>query len=353
MTTGLEWDNWHWRTAAGSLLTRHTSALALDLRHGHDLDTVVALNDPRWPDALALATRQQLEDCVLGAERAIVLRVEERPFEAMLGAIAPGFTVDTLRRYPALVSPELLHHMRQRAALSLVAQAGGWRNISPADPAVPEVELIAALNRAEQAWVTTASTSSAGPARADLPAELFCDLAWSAAALIVQGLEVRMGATSARAARAVAVATGAVLARHDEGIGGFALAARAARLIGERSNSDFGRQALGSGRLLVFAALVAHRQGLTISAVLDGLLDGGMRARFALLRLGEADDEAVAAFLAHVAPLRRGGGERDDIALAVENYRDFTSADAMEWLSRQTVPAPLAQRLALLDRPGP
>ncbi len=354
---GLDWNGWYWRNSAGSALARRTPALAADLRHGDDLAEIVTRDPPRWPDTLALETRRQLADCLMGVERAIGLLLTDRPFDALMGTMPPGFTMDALAQHPSLVSPDLLRHMRQRAALCIVSRAGRPSG-QPLPFGGPLAELLGALNTAELAWHPRGSAAGAGPARADLPAEPFCDLAWTAAALIVQAIERMVGATSPSAVHAVSRATQALIGRHDEGQGAFALASRAARLIDDKSVPQFARRALVEGRLLLFAALAARSPGLALPDTLDLIVDGTMRDRLALLRLTGADDEAVAAFFGHVVPLhpraaREDQGDEeaeDDIALPVELFRAYTLSDAQGWLARRVGPAALATRLWLLDR---
>ena len=212
----------------------------------------------------------------------------------------------------------------------------------------PFAQALAALALAEQRW--TGPMLFDAPLRPDLPAEIFCDLAWTVAALLIHGLERGQTPHDRDATPAIVQAVERIIARHDEGGGPFALARRCARTLSGPERQRVAPLALVERRLLLFCALVEGETALPIEAALGALIDGGDTARRAILRLMGLDEAIAVQLFEMLAPLT-GGAAGQDIALLqfVEEYRQTSPQAAETWLGRMRMPSALAAKLAIID----
>lgn len=328
-----------------------------DVRHGADLAQLVDAAPRRWSDALLAETRFHLAGMMNAVELGIGLHVADPRVEALIGAIGPGYCRHAIEREPSLISPDLLGHLRRRAAVAMLLRlddgAGGRAGLPAVGQAAMNeryAEAFMALVIAERRW--SAPMLLDAPMRPDLPAEPFHDLAWTVAALLVQACEQRAGAADPDILKAIVQATERLVARHDEGQGALSLARRCARSLTHETRLALAPAALVDARLLLFAALAEGEIGLPLEQLLDAMIDPADEPRHAVLRLMAIDDAVAFRTIALLAPLA-GIGAGGDAALAafVEAYRRFDAARAFAWLTRMSSPRALADKLALLDRP--
>ncbi|MBO9670571.1 MAG: hypothetical protein J7485_08650 [Sphingobium sp.] len=339
----------------GNAQARLARRLADELRHSADLALFADVAPTRWTDALLAETRFQLAGTMNAVEMAIRLEVSEGDIEVRLSGLPQPWCGPALERHVDLLTPELLAHYRLRGALSVVQR----ERADPSSPGHrdgliitagegPFSQALAALALAEQRW--TGPMLFDAPLRPDLPAEIFCDLAWTVAALLLTGLVRSQTPGDRDATPAIVQAVERIISRHDEGGGPFALAQRCARALSAPERQRIAPLALIERRLLLFCALVEGETALPIESVLDALIDGGDIARQSVLRL-MAQDEAVAVQLFEMLAPLTGGSAGQDVALMqfVEEYRATTHDDAEAWLGRMRTPSALAAKLSRID----
>jgi hypothetical protein len=339
----------------GIAQARLSRRLINELRHRADLALFADDAPPRWTDALLAETRFHLAGTMNAMEMAIRLDMTDRDLEARLGALGQPYCSLALERQVELLSPELLSHYRLRGALSVIMRERAGRSVGTMDSDLlstfgdgPFAQTLAALALAEQRWCGPLLLDV--PLRPDLPAEHFCDLAWTAAALLIRGVSEGSVADDRAAMHAIIQAVERLIARHDEGSGPFALAQRCARALSEEERMRLAPNALIERRLLFFCALVEAETALPIEEVLSAFIDGGDDARHAILRLLEIDEVVAVHVFEMLAPLT-GGSSEHDAALArfVEAYRQFGIGEAENWLTRMLVPPALVAKLTIID----
>jgi hypothetical protein len=326
-----------------------------DIRHSADLALFADVAPTRWTDALLAETRFHLAGTMNAVEMAIRLEVSEGDIEVRLSSLPQPWCGPALERQVDLLTPELLAHYRLRGALSVVQRArtdpaaSGMRDgLLVAGGEGPFSQALAALALAEQRW--SGPMLFDAPLRPDLPAEIFCDLAWTVAALLILGVSRGQAPADRDAMPAIVQAVERIIARHDEGGGPFALAQRCARALSGPERQRIAPLALAEHRLLLFCALVEGQTALQIEAVLESLVDGGSVARLAILRLMELDEAIAVQLFEMLAPLT-GGAVGQDIALMqfIEEYRQTSREAAEAWLGRMRMPSALAAKLAIID----
>ena len=338
-----------------SAQARLARRLTDEIRHSADLALFADAAPTRWTDALLAESRFHLAGTMNAVEMAIRLEVSEGDIEVRLAGLPQPWCGPALEHHVDLLTPELLAHYRLRGALSVVQRAR-------ADPIAPGLrdglivaggegpfsQALAALALAEQRW--TGPMLFDAPLRPDLPAEIFCDLAWTVAALLIIGLSRGRTAGERDAMPAIVQAVERIITRHDEGGGPFALAQRCARALSGPERQRIAPLALTERRLLLFCALVEGETALQIETVLASLIDGGSVARQAILRLMELDEALAVQLFEMLAPLA-GGAVGQDVALLqfVEEYRQTSREDAEAWLGRMRLPTALAAKLSIID----
>lgn len=336
---------------------RLSQRLLHDLRHSADLAHFVPDMARRWSDVLVAETRFQLCAMMNAIEVAIGLEIDHPPSDRAVNELGPGYCRQAVENALDLFPPELLAHIRLRAALARLARLDPVASPdmgSPADLDGEEegggyVQALTALTLAEQRWRAPMRLDSA--MRPDLPAEHFCDLAWSVAALLIHGCEAAAGRGDPALHSAIARATGTVIAHHDEGTGAFALAQRLARSLSSEQRLNLAPVALTDRRLLFFAALAQAETGVALETALSAMIEGPNLARCALMRLMAIEDAIVFQAGELLAPVDAELTDDEALAQLVEHYRTVDMADARAWLTRMSGPHALAAKLAMLDCP--
>jgi len=356
MTVGNDPDGERSHGGSGGASAYLARRLIADARHSADLAALMEGASRRWPGRLLAETRFHLAGMVNAIELAIAMAVTDPQVRAAVEALGPGYGRGAIEREPGLLSPELLAHLRGRATVAALLRSADVMRPRGNPPALAEIKLepphadaLAAVAMAEQGWCAPMLLDAA--MRPDLPAEPFHDLAWSVAALLVQGCEGTAQAAHPAVIKAIAQATESVVAHHDEGQGAIALARRFARDVPATARSALARAALVDARLLPFAALVECETGLPTEGVIEALLESEDTPRHALFRLMAIDDATAFRAAELLAPFT-GAVPGGDEALArfVESYRLFDGASAARWLAGAIKPRALADKLALIGR---
>jgi hypothetical protein len=360
MTVGKDPGDERSQGESGRAHARLTLRLMEDVRHDADLARLVEVAPRRWPDALLAETRFHLAGLINALELAIGLHVTDATIEAALGQLGAGYGRRAIEAEPGLLSPALLGHLRRRAAVAMLLRQNDSGRAFASLAVLGQgsandryVDALAALGIAERRW--SAPMLLDAPMRPDLPAEHFHDLAWTVAALLIRGAEQGTGRSDPAMVKGIAQATERLIARHDEGQGAVALAARCARSLPGELRFALAPAALIDARLLLFAALAESETGLPIDDGLDALIGARDEDRHCLLRLMRIDDAVAFRTAELLAPLAGGlgdAGDAGDAALAafVEAYRAVTPAQAQLWLARQSSPRALSEKLALLGQ---
>lgn len=328
--------------------------LIADARHSADLAALTEGASRRWPGRLLAETRFHLAAMVNAIELAIAVAIADPQVRAAVEALGPGYGRRAIEREPGLLSPDLLAHLRRRAAVAALLRQADVMRPRGAPPALaglaleqPQADALAALAMAEQGWCAPMLRDAA--MRPDLPAEPFHDLAWSVAALLVRGCE---RAADPAVAKAIAQATESVVAHHDEGQGAIALARRFVRAVPAAARPALAIAALADARLLPFAALAECETGLPVEPAIEALLDADDTPRHALFRLMAVDDATAFRAAELLAPFTGAAADGDEaLARFVESYRLYDRASATQWLAGETKPRALADKLALIGHP--
>ena len=326
------------------------------LRHAADLSALMDIGPRRWTDALLSETRAHLGGCLNAIELALSLQIGDSWLARPVEGLGPNFCRTAVEQSPAIVSPMLVGHLRHRAAAALVlriALGAPAEAIQTAPQAAAKTDqyledALAALRLSLDPWYDPHPADR--PMRADLSAEPFCDLVWTAAALLVDGLSARMGVDCTASSPILGRAAQAVIARHDEQNGPFARAGYVALMLRDDAEAD--RQAMQAAfehDLLLVAAIGAQRCGMGLDLALALLIDGGADARAAFARMLNLPVDAYTALLAGLAPVR---DDLPDSALPdlIDHYRQLTLDMAVLALARWCGPEPLVAKLARMDR---
>ncbi|MGK2909583.1 MAG: DUF2336 domain-containing protein [Sphingobium sp.] len=336
-------------TATGS------GPVGASVRHLIDLSRFFPQGADGWSDALTSETRRHLYGCLASIETAMIAESRGRADGRWLSALEGPMIWTAVQRHPHILSPELMTHLRLRAAVSLLGNQALRSDGGPAaqvaqgtaslidegDEAVAEAAV--ALMRAEARW-----SGAGGEIQADLPAEHYAELAWTGAAVLGTALYRAGLAKQNDAMTAMTHAAFALLARHDEEAGGCALAVRLARMLRDRGrHMELLGQALAERRYLLFAALAGEAADVEMEAVLDVLVHGSDQqlASFCKALGGTASDYRH--LLIDLAIVR---GERDDPALVrlAQGYDDLSDDDVAEQTKALRRPAALRAKLATI-----
>lgn len=330
--------------------------VAASIRHLLDLARFFPAAAAAWPDTLATETRRHVAGCLATMETALLLELAHTAAAPALPALPAPLLWPAIQNQSQLLSADLMAHMRLRAAVGLLGRqsmrTGGDDAAAPApepawtkgDAASGIADAAAAVALAEGRWAATGSEDAA--MRADLPAEHYSELLWTAAALIGAALARSALISAPTAIAAVAWAATELLARHDEENTAFGQAALLARLM--RGHADFASllsQAIGQRRYLLFAALAGEWADIGTEAALETLVQGPVERLAGLCHaLGGAPSD-FRHLLADLMPVR---GAIDDVTLVAlaDAYDRMTPAEADSELAILRQPAPLRAKLA-------
>lgn len=327
--------------------------IAGSLRHGDDINQILLSGSRRWTDALLSEARVHLFGCLNAVELALGVHMEGAWLARPVEALGPNYCRSAIERHPAVLSPLLVDHLRQRAAAALtvrmtlmpsvMGEEGGGTAPSISMPQAVS-DSITALRLAVDPWFNHHPIDL--PMRADLAAEPFCDLVWTATALLVEGLAARMGVDGATAAPILARAAQAIIARHDEHTGPFARAAYVAALV--RNDEDvvaLAEEAVLRHDLLLLAALGGARTGIVLEQALTLLIDGSQADRAAFVRQLSLNDTAYVALLDVLGPIH-DLDEEPALPDLLTAYRLLDEETASNRLARWCGPVPLMDKLA-------
>jgi hypothetical protein len=324
------------------------------LRHAGDIDQLLLNGQRRWTDALLSETRAHLSGCLNMIELTISLHIGDNWLARPVEALGPGYCRLAIERHPAVLAPMLVDHLRQRAAAALALRMTMMppallAEETPASPAPVDAgpavsDAVAALRLSVDPWFNPHPIER--PMRADLGAEPFCDLVWTATSLLIEGLAARMGVEGVTAAPVLARAAQAIIARHDEQVGPFARAAYVGALVRtDDIMQPLAQEAALRHDLLLLSGLAGSRTGIAMEQAMALLIDGDHEDRAALARLLGLDDAAYIALLDALAPIR--GQDGDALLLDhIAHYRLLTSVMASERLACWSGPAALVDKIA-------
>lgn len=328
-------------------------AVAGSIRHADDIAQLLLGSPQRWTDALLSEVRAHLSGGLNTVETALGLHLGDSWLARPVEALGPGYCRLAIERHPAILSPILLDHLRLRAAaaialrmtLSLPADLqDGSVSAEPMLEDEPLSAAMAALALSVDPWLAPHPLD--WPMQADIGAEAFCDLVWTASALLVEGLTARMGVEHGAAATLMANAAETIIARHDEQAGPFARAAYVATLA--RTDEIIERLADHAALrhdLLLLAALGGRRAGMPVEHALALLVDGVDEERAAFAHRLALNDAAFLAMLDALAPV--GDGADDDrLPELLDHFRTLTTEDAAAALARWRGPVPLVTKLS-------
>ncbi|MFT3967619.1 MAG: hypothetical protein QM690_17225 [Sphingobium sp.] len=328
-------------------------AIVESMRHAGDISQLLRDGPQRWTDALLSEVRAHLSGCLNAVEVALGLQIGDSWLARPVEALGPGYCRLAIERHPAVLSPILLDHLRLRAAAAFVLRMTLAAPFPPGEPDAPPplssrdealAEALTAYRLSVDPWL--ASHPLEWPMRADLTAEAYCDLVWSSAALLVEGLTARMGVEHGAAMQIFSRAAEAIVARHDEQAGPFARAAYAAGLVRDAAEkAGLAEEAALSHDLLLLAALGSHDTGIAAEQALALLVDGEDEERAALAHVLGLSDTGFVALLDALAPVAETA---DDALLPdiVAAYRLLTPDRAMAQLARWRGPVPLVTKLS-------
>lgn len=326
---------------------------AVPVGHAIDLAFFFPQEERERHDALMAETRRHLGGCATGIETALRIRMEKHPELAALLALRPEpICWPTLCAQPTLLGPSLLAHMQMRAGVTLMLRQFGQPDdqvedesadsfLAVDEPAVQEA--LAALAAAEGRWLAVGVEGE--PMQADLPAEHFAELVWTAAACLTAVVQRDAAADSETVLPAFEEAGWAMLARHDETAGPIAAAERLVRQLGKRADEpELLGEALGQRRFLLFAALAARKLRMEGAHVADILVMGPVSELAALCRSLGGSDADYRHLLLALRPVRPSLSDAAIIGEA-DRYQALTEEQADAAVNMLRAPAALRAKL--------
>ena len=324
------------------------------LRHLFLLHRCFDGREMRWSDALIARTRRHIGGCLSGVEIALRLEMEklQPQASAVLQDIGEHCCWKRVERDPALLSPELLSHLRDRAAISLMQNDLAPTNLWDADAAeghsfsTDVEEALATIKLSQMSWADMGPDAS--PMRADLLAETMPDLVWTVVAILADAL-VRLGLEPSREVLGWADEAGqALLARHDEQNTPFVQSALLAHRLRAMPLGEDAILQLARGRHIIpLLAIMADRTGIDLNMVIRAVVEGSEQMLFILCRAAEFSREAAVRLVLGRKGVVRGVDDSMlvDLADGYDLISPSEASDAMLWLR---VPQPLRAKLALV-----
>ena len=327
---------------------------------GHAIDLAFFFPDEgrERHDALMAETRRHLGGCLTGIEAALRIELAAQPDIAALLAQRPQpLCWPTICAQPTLLGPALLSHMQMRAGVTLMLRQFGQPDdgadygeadaILPTDdPAITRA--LAALAVAEGRWLAVGAEDE--PMIADLPAEHFAELLWTAAACLTALVQRSALPGADMVLPAFEKAGWALLAEHDETASPIVAAERLVRQLGELADEpELLGAALGQRRFLLFAALAARRLRMASAHVADILVMGPVTELAALCRSLGGSDADYRHLLLALRPVRPS---LTDVAIIGEadRYQALSEAQADATMSALRAPRALRTKLDHLLR---
>ena len=296
-----------------------------------------AMADLAVPEALRLTDRQRLtvshllrrlvgdvEDELRSALAAHFAADADEPLRAALSSASLAIAVPLLEG-GVLGDPALFALLLRRAEEHRLARAAPERGLltdlagdADEEVAAAALSLLIADSRRLDAFQEPLLASG------DLPAEVAHSLAWTVAAALRTYIVAHHHVAPAAADGVVTAATGAGLARDDEGFGADALARRVALRLEERGRLDDALRvrAVTEGALPLLLAGLSLRTGLDLPALWELLPDAAGRGAAIVLRGAQVGREAAAAILLGLA------GHEDSAAAQLDLYDSLDPAEA-------------------------
>ncbi len=253
----------------------------------------------RWSDALVARTRRHIGGCVAAVEMALRLELEALlpPGSRAMEALPDAVCWPAIQHRPSLIGAELTRHFRDRAGIGLMLQdertdgasetgAASEARFSPA-----AADTLSLLALAQAGWCD--SDPDTAPMRADLPAEAMEQLVWLLTALVADGLG-RTGLLPVADLLALTDRAGrAVLARHDEQTGPFALASLFAHQARETMDAEQLLLLARQRQILALTAVMADRVGAGHEALASAVIEVPERGLFRLCRAADFPREVA------------------------------------------------------------
>ena len=331
---------------------------AVPVGHAIDLAFFFPNEGRERHDALLAETRRHLGGCLTSVEMALRFALDKRPEIAALLAQHPEpLCWPTVCAQPALLGPALLAHMQMRAGVTLMLRQFGQPDdqdgdmgadaiVAADDPAVSHA--LAALAVAEGRWIAVGAEDE--PMLADLPAEHFAELLWTAAACLTAVVQRTALAAADAILPAFEEAGWSLLARHDEMAGPIAAAERLVRQLGERADApELLGAALGQRRFLLFTALAAKRLRMDGAQIADIMVMGPLTELAALCRSLGGSDADYRHMLLALRPVRPRLSDAGIISEA-DRYQILSEAEADATINALRAPPALRAKLDHLRR---
>ncbi|HUD90006.1 hypothetical protein [Sphingobium sp.] len=245
---------------------------------------------------------------------------------------------------PTLLGPALLAHMQLRASVSLMLRQFGQMDAELDDPAEDEEEVegmrfgdaLAALALSEGRWIARGGEDR--PMRPDLPSDFFAELVWTAAACLAAAARRAAPERVNPLLTAFEQAAESLLADHDERVSPLIAAEELVEQMGDLADApDLLVAALSGRRFLLFAALAARRQRLTIFQVIHILTMAPLPQLAALCRALGGSDADYRHLLLALRPVRPWLTDNVVITEA-ERYQDVGQEAANAAMSALRMP---------------
>lgn len=300
------------------------------VRHAIFLQRCFDGREMRWSDALVVRTRRHIGGCLVATEMALGLE---------LRASYPEFPLPSdpvcwarVQQDPSLLSPSLLAHMRDRAAIGLMG-----RDLALGDTAHNDAdreselfppsarELLDAVSLGQAGWNDIGPDAS--PMRVDLPAEMLPELVWTVGALLADTV---IDADQSTTVRCVEIdhACSAILARYDEQPMPFAQAALFAhQMHGLGIDEAYLLYLSRSRAVLALLAIAADRLGVELPCLVRHVVEASEQALFTLCRAADFPREVAVRLVLGRRSVARGA---DDSVLVhyADGYDGMTLAEA-------------------------
>lgn len=302
-------------------------------------------------DSLIAETRRHLGGCITAIETALRVALDQMPDMADALAAASGpLCWPTICAQPTLLSPALLAHMQLRAGVSLMLRQFGLTDAELAEAAEDGAladdaifaEGFAALALAEGRWMARGGEDQ--PMRADVPAEFFAEMVWTTSACLAAAARRVAPDRADRMLAAFEKAGRQLLAAYDEGVSPLAVTEELVWQMESAEEADLLAAVLNERRFLLFAALAARRERLTIIQIIDILVMAPLTQLAALCRALGGSDIQYRHLLLALRPVRPWLTDSLVIAEA-ERYQGVGEAEAEGIMDALRTPASFRAKL--------